>query len=62
MPTKPLLTRYEDDLKLFPDRWNKIGLALAIPILLAYPFLANAQWLTVGNLAGVTVVGSIGMT
>jgi branched-chain amino acid transport system permease protein len=61
MPTKPLLTRYEDDLKLFPDRWNKIGLALAIPILLAYPFVASSQWLTVGNLAWVTVVGAIGM-
>jgi len=61
MPTRPLLTRYEDDLKLFPDRWNKIGIAIAIPILLAYPFVASSQWLTVGNLAWVTVVGSIGM-
>lgn len=61
MPTKPLLTRYEDDLKLFPDRWNKIGIAIAVPVLLLYPFLASSQWLTVGNLAWVTVVGAIGM-
>lgn len=61
MPTKPLLTRYEDDLKLFPDRWNWIGLAFAIPIALGYPFLASNQWLTIGNLAWVTVVGAIGM-
>jgi branched-chain amino acid transport system permease protein len=61
MPTRPLLTRYEDDLKLFPDRWHVIGLALAVPLMLAYPLIANSQWLTVGTLAWVTVVGSIGM-
>ena len=61
MPTRPLQTRYEDDLKLFPDMWHKIGLAVAIPIFLAYPFIASSQWLTIGNLALVTVVGAIGM-
>jgi branched-chain amino acid transport system permease protein len=61
MPTRPLLTRYEDDLKLFPDRWHKIGLALAVPFVLLYPFVANNQWLTIGNLAWVTVVGALGM-
>lgn len=61
MPTRPLLTRYEDDLKLFPDRWHHIGLALVIPLMLAFPFVASSQWLTIGNLACVTVVGGIGM-
>lgn len=61
MPTRPLLTRYEDDLALFPDRWHKIGLAIAIPLALLYPFVADSQWLTIGNLAWVTVVGALGM-
>ncbi|MDH5670703.1 MAG: branched-chain amino acid ABC transporter permease [Myxococcales bacterium] len=61
MPTKQLVTRYEDDLKLFPDMWHKIGLTVAIPLLLLYPFAANNQWLTIGNLAWVTVVGAVGM-
>jgi branched-chain amino acid transport system permease protein len=61
MPTRPLLTRYRDDLKLFPDMWHKIGLTIAIPLVLAYPFVASAQWLTVGNLALITIVGAVGM-
>ena len=61
MPTRPLLTRYEDDLKLFPDRWHKVGLAVAVPIALLYPFVASSQWLTIGNLAWVTVVGALGL-
>ena len=61
MPTKPLQTRYEDDQKLFPDMWHKVGLAIAIPLALAYPFLVNSQWLTVGNQAWVYIVGAIGM-
>ena len=61
MPTKPLLTRYEDDQKLFPDMWHKVGLSIAIPLALLYPFIANSQWLTVGNQAWVYVVGAIGM-
>ena len=59
MPTRPLLTRYADDLQLFPDRWHKLGLLLAIPLALAFPFFASHQWLTIGNLAWVTVVGSL---
>ena len=30
-------------------------------VLLSYPFLADARWLTVGNLALVCVVGSVGL-
>lgn len=61
MPTRPLVTRYEDDLRLFPDRWHKIGFAIAIPIVLGLPFVATPQWLTVGNLALIAVVGAVGM-
>jgi branched-chain amino acid transport system permease protein len=61
MPTRPLITSYEADLRLFPDRWHKIGFAIAIPIVLAIPFAATAQWLTIANLALIAVVGSVGM-
>ncbi len=61
MPTRLLITRYEDDLALFPGRWHKLGLVLAVPAALVFPFLASSQWLTVGNLAWVTVVGALGM-
>ena len=30
MPTRPLVTRYRDDLKLFPDMWHKFGLVLGV--------------------------------
>lgn len=61
MPTRKLLTRYEDDLALFPDLWHKVGLGLGVPALLAWPFLASARWLSVGNLALVSVVGAVGL-
>ena len=61
MPTRPLVTRYEDDLTLFPDMWHRIGLVFGTLCIVAYPFVADAQWLTVGNLALVTIVGAVGM-
>lgn len=58
MPTRPLSTSYADELKLFPDRWQQVGLVLWIVILGSFPFLANANWLTIANLTLVTVVGA----
>jgi branched-chain amino acid transport system permease protein len=58
MPTRPLVTRYEDDLRLYPSVWHRRALLLAALVLLAFPFLVGARWLTVGNLALVAVVGS----
>lgn len=58
MPTRPLVTRYEDDLRLFPSLWHRVGWAVALVILLAWPWLAAGRWMTVGNLALVAVVGS----
>jgi branched-chain amino acid transport system permease protein len=58
---RPLLTRYQDDLGLFPDRWHKVGLALAAVVVLAYPFVVGPSWLTVGNHALVAVVGAVGL-
>lgn len=58
---RALRTRYEDDLALFPDSWHKLGLALALVFLLAFPWFAGARWLSVGNLALLSVVGSLGL-
>jgi branched-chain amino acid transport system permease protein len=58
---RPLVTRYEDDLKLFPDSWHKLGLALGAAFILAFPFLAGPSWLTVGNQALIAIVGAVGL-
>lgn len=62
MPTRPLVTSYEQDLKLFPDRWHHAGLVMwALVLLVAVPWLADDYWLSVANLACVAVVGSVGL-
>ena len=61
MPTRPLVTKYTDDLKLFPDRWHHVGLVLWSIALVGFPFFASNRWLAVGNLAMVTVVGAVGL-
>jgi len=58
---RPLRTRYEDDLALFPDTWHKRALALTVVLLLAFPFFAGSRWLTVGNLAQLSIVGAIAL-
>lgn len=61
MPTKPLVTSYRQDLKLFPDRWHKVGMVLIGALVLAFPFVADDRWLTIGNLAWVSIVGSVAL-
>ena len=61
MPTRPLVTSYRDDLRRFSDRWSRIGLALVVALALAFPFLADAQWMSIGNQALVAIVGAVGM-
>lgn len=61
MPTRPLVVRYEDDLVLFPGTWHRIGLFVAAVVLLALPFVASPRWLSVSNLALVSVVGALGL-
>lgn len=58
MPTRALITRYEDDLQLFPSMWHKVAVAICATVILVYPFAASARWLGVGNLALVATVGS----
>jgi branched-chain amino acid transport system permease protein len=61
MPTRPLPTRYEDHLRLFPGLWHRAGLALGAAVLIAFPLLATPHWLTVGNLVLVTTVGAVAL-
>jgi len=62
MPTRKLVTSYEDDQKLFPDRWHKIALVAGGLFLLGILLLADNQWLTIANLTLVTIVGALGLT
>ena len=61
MPTRPLTTRYEDDLKLFPDFWHKVGIIGAALFLILFGVFANDHWLTIGNLSLIAVVGALGL-
>ncbi len=61
MPTRPLVTSYRQDLKLFPDRWQHLGLVVGTLLLVLVPFAANAYWLTIANDTLVTIVGAIAM-
>ncbi len=61
MPTRKLVTTYEDDLARFPDLWQKLGLGLLALALLGFPMVASSRWLAIGNLALVSVVGSVAL-
>jgi branched-chain amino acid transport system permease protein len=61
MPNRPLAVRYEDDFRLLAGRWERIGVALLVVIVLAYPWVASTNWVTVANLALVAVVGSVAL-
>jgi len=61
MPTKKLVIRYEQDLQLFPDFWQKAGLVFALVGLLSFPFFASEYWLGIGNEALIMIVGAIAL-
>jgi len=61
MAIRPLVTRYEDDLAIFPDFWHKLGVGLALVALLVFPLLASSYWMAIANATFVTIVASIGM-
>jgi branched-chain amino acid transport system permease protein len=61
MPTRRLVTRYQDDLRLFPDMWHKVGLVLGIALVLGFPFYVSGEWLTTGNQALIAIVGSVSL-
>ena len=61
MPTKPLSVRYEDDLRLLASRWRQAGVAILVVVALVYPLQASSQWVTIGNLAMIAIVGSVAL-
>lgn len=58
MRIRPLSTRYEDELRLFPDFWHKVGLVLLVLVVFAVPALANDRWLGLANDALIAIVGA----
>ncbi len=61
MPTRALVTSYEQDQRLFGDRWHTIGLSLLAILVVTYPFLAIDRWVTIANGAWIAIVGAVGM-
>ena len=61
MPTRPLVTKYEDDLKLFPDRWHWVGVSASVLVVFLFGMLANDHWISIGNNALIAVVGAVAM-
>ena len=61
MPTRDLITTYEQGLERFPDRWDKIGLWFGGLILLLIPLFASSYWLTIVNQALIAVIGSVAL-
>jgi branched-chain amino acid transport system permease protein len=58
---RPLVTRYHDDLRIFPDRMHKVGIALALLVVLGFPFVVGPSWLVVGIHAQIAIVGAVGL-
>jgi branched-chain amino acid transport system permease protein len=61
MPTQTLVTQYSDDLQLFRDRYQKLGLALAFLFVAGFPFLANDHSLMIAHSGMIAIVGATGM-
>src|SRR5262245_14183406 len=61
MPTRPLVTRYEDDLALFPSVYHKAALVLAAAIILGILIFGSDHAIAVANDAMVAVVGATAM-
>lgn len=61
MPTRALVTCYEDELRRFPSMWHRVALIGGCALVLVYPFAASARWIAVGNLALVATVGAVGL-
>ncbi len=61
MPNRPLAVRYADDFSLLAGRWERLGVALLVVLVLAYPWVVSTNWLTVANLALVAIVGSVAL-
>ena len=61
MPTRKLGIEYAQDLTLFPDRWQQLGLILTVFGLGLFPILASEYWIGVSLEAMIAIVGSVAM-
>lgn len=67
MPTRrrgrvrPLVTDHRQALRRFRGRWDRIGLAVGLAVMVTFPLVASERWLAVGNQALVNVVGATGL-
>lgn len=61
MPTRKLGVSYAQDLHLFPDRWQQIGLAVTLIGALCFPLLASEYWIGVSLDAMIAIVGAVAM-
>ena len=61
MPSKPLVTRYEQDLHRFVTRWQYLGLALLAVVIVAWPLVMSAQWITIAVQACTAIVGALAL-
>ncbi len=60
MPTRALITRYEDDLKLWPDFWHKVAWLFGLLVFAAFP-LMGAWWTTIATLGFIHIVGALAL-
>lgn len=61
MPTKRLVTSYEQDLALFPDRWHLVGWAAFAILWTMWFATGDAFWLRIGAQSATAIVGAVGL-
>lgn len=61
MPTRKLEVSYTQDLTLFPDRWQQLGLLVAAIALISFPMFASEYWIGVSLDAMIAIVGAVAM-
>ena len=61
LPSGVFHTQYRQDLVLFQTRFLKFWMFILLVCLVAFPNIANPYYVSVANLAGIAVVGAIGL-
>lgn len=61
MPTRKLVVRYEQDLSLFPDRWQQLGLVAFVIFATLFPLVASEYWLGISLDTMIAIVGAVAM-
>ena len=56
-----LVTSYRQDLSLVPTGWHRLALVVGVAVALVYPFYVGHEWMIVGNIALVAIVGAVSL-